>query len=156
MRGGLVLRGRWVMLAAMIAVAHAEAPDAGVGAAAFRIEGDAIPEPLGGLRGDAARGRATVIDREVGNCLICHAVPDPSQAFQGELGPPLQGVGSRLSDGQLRLRIVDQTRLNPETIMPPYHRVAGLTNVAARYRGKPALSAQEVEDVVAYLASLRE
>ena len=137
-------------------MAPVEARDPAIGAAAFRIEGDTIPEPLGGLRGDGGRGLAIVLDREVGNCLICHAVPDPSQAFQGELGPPLQGVGSRLSEGQLRLRIVDQTRLNPETIMPAYHRVEGLTNVAARYQGRPALSAQEVEDVVAYLASLRE
>jgi sulfur-oxidizing protein SoxX len=144
------------MLAAIAAWSPVEGRDPSVDIAAFRVNGDAIPEPLGGLRGDAGRGRTIVLDREVGNCLICHAVPDPSEAFQGELGPPLQGVGSRLSEGQLRLRIVDQTRLNPETIMPPYHRVEDLTNVAPRHRGKPALSAQEVEDVVAYLASLRE
>lgn len=150
------MRGGWVMLAAVVAATQVQARDAPVGVAAFRIDGDAIAEPLGGLRGDAARGLTIVIDRDVGNCVICHAVPDPSQAFQGELGPPLQGVGSRLSEGQLRLRIVDQSRFNPETIMPPYHRVEDLANVAARYRGSPALSAQEVEDVVAYLASLRE
>lgn len=144
------------VVAAVFAAATAGARDLPGGLAVFRVVADAIPEPLDGLMGDRVRGKRVVIDREVGNCLICHAIPDPSEAFQGELGPPLSGVGSRLSEGQIRLRIVDQSRLNPETIMPPYHRIAGLTNVAAQYRGRPALSAQEVEDVVVYLASLRD
>ncbi len=122
----------------------------------YEVRGDAVPEPLGGLKGDAARGRAIVLDRRSGNCLICHAFPIEREPFQGEIGPPLAGVASRLTEGQIRLRLIDQSRINPKTIMPPYYRVEGLTNVAPEYKGKPALSAQGIEDVVAYLASLTE
>ena len=121
-----------------------------------RFVGDAIPEPLTGTPGDPERGRQIVLDREVGNCLICHKVPEPNERFQGELGPDLSGVGSRLTAAQLRLRIVDQSRLNPRTLMPPYFRVDRLSSVAEQYRGKPVLTAQQVEDVVAYLQTLRE
>ncbi len=121
-----------------------------------RIAGDAIPAPLTGTPGDPERGRQIVLDREVGNCLICHKLPEPAERFQGELGPDLAGVGSRLSTGQLRLRIVDQSRLNPRTLMPPYFRIDRLAMVAEHYRGKPVLTAQQVEDVVAYLQTLRQ
>lgn len=121
-----------------------------------RFVGDAIPEPLTDTPGDPERGRQIVLDREVGNCLICHKVPEPTERFQGELGPDLSGVGSRLTVSQLRLRIVDQSRLNPRTLMPPYFRVDRLALVAKQYRGKPVLTAQQVEDVVAYLQTLRE
>lgn len=120
----------------------------------YTIVGDAIPAPLGGLAGDAARGEAVVRDRERGNCLICHQGADASEPFQGTIGPSLAGVGARLSPGQIRLRMVDGAVLNPDTVMPPYFRVEGLRDVAPAYRGKPALSAQEIEDVVAYLATL--
>lgn len=124
---------------------------------AYRIVGDAIPEPLaGGPAGDPGRGRAIVLDRNTGNCLICHHVPEPSERFMGTLAPDLAGVGTRLSTGQLRLRLVDQSIVNPLTIMPPYHRVEGLTRVPARFQGVPLLSAAQIEDVVAYLASLKE
>lgn len=122
----------------------------------YKVVEDAIRLPLGGLSGDAERGKAIVVDRREGNCLICHAFPIEDEPFQGEIGPPMAGVGSRLSEGQIRLRLVDQSRINPETIMPPYYRVMGLTNVAPEYRGKPALSAQSIEDVVAYLMSLKD
>jgi sulfur-oxidizing protein SoxX len=115
-----------------------------------------VAEALGGLKGDAARGLAVVVDRRRGNCLICHAFPIEGEPFQGEIGPPMTGVGARLSPGQIRLRLIDQSRINPETMMPPYYRVAGLTDVAPEYRGRPALTAQEIEDVVAYLAGLKE
>lgn len=121
-----------------------------------RFVGDTIPEPLTDTPGDPERGRQIVLDREVGNCLICHRVPEPAERFQGELGPDLSDVGSRLTAGQLRLRIVDQGRLNPRTLMPPYYRMDGLTLVAEQYRGKPVLTAQQVEDVIAYLQTLRE
>lgn len=121
-----------------------------------RFVGDAIPEPLTDTPGDPERGRQIVLDREVGNCLICHKVPEPTERFQGEVGPDLSGVGSRLTAGQLRLRIVDQSRLNPRTLMPPYFRVDRLALVAKQFRGKPVLTAQQVEDVVAYLQTLRE
>ena len=123
--------------------------------ASYRIVGGAIPEPLAGKIGDAARGRRIVLDRADGNCLICHKAPEPGELFQGELGPDLAGVGARLTAGELRLRLVDQSRLNPATIMPPYHRVAGLMRVAEKWRGRPVLDAQAIEDVVAYLVGLK-
>jgi sulfur-oxidizing protein SoxX len=117
---------------------------------------DAIRQPLTGARGDPARGRAIVADRQVGLCLLCHRGPFPEERFQGNLAPDLTGVGSRLSEAQLRLRIVDPARLNPSTIMPAYHRTEGLVRVAPAYRGKPVLSAGQIEDVVAFLTTLRE
>ncbi len=138
----------------------AQAPDCdhasadGSPLAAFEVRGDAVPEPLGGCAGDPDRGLAIVVDRRSGNCLICHQFPIPEQPFQGEIGPPMAGVGDRLSAGQIRLRLIDQSRLNPATLMPPYYRVEGLTNVAPEYRGRPALDAQALEDVVAYLTTL--
>jgi sulfur-oxidizing protein SoxX len=120
----------------------------------YTVVGDAIPRPLGGLAGDVRRGEALVRDRERGNCLICHQGADPSEPFQGTIGPPLAGVGLRLDAGQIRLRMVDGSTLNPQTVMPPYFRTEDLHDVAPQYRGKPALSAQEIEDVVSYLASL--
>lgn len=126
------------------------------GLAKFEIAGDAIAAPLAGLTGNAARGLTIIRDRAVGNCLICHALPLPDEKFQGQIGPPLNGVGSRLSPEQIRLRIVDQSRINPNTLMPSYYRVDGLTNVAPEYMGRPALDAQQVEDVIIYLAGLKE
>lgn len=122
----------------------------------FAVTGDAIEAPLAGLTGDRARGEAIVKNRETANCLICHTIPDARERFMGDIGPPLQGVGARLSRGQIRLRLVDPTQVNPQAIMPPYHRVEGLVNVDSRYRGLPVLGAQEIEDVVAYLAALEE
>lgn len=121
----------------------------------YRVVADAIPEPLGGLVGEAARGAALVKDRERGNCLICHHGEDAAEPFQGMIGPPLIGVGLRLSAGQIRLRLVDMSRLDPRTVMPPYYRTENLSDVAEAYRGQPALTAQEIEDVVSYLATLR-
>jgi L-cysteine S-thiosulfotransferase len=120
------------------------------------ILGDEIPVSLTGSRGDAARGRAIVVSRQTGLCLLCHSGPFPEQRFQGTIGPDLAGAGSRWTEGQLRLRIVDASRFNADTIMPPYYRVEGLTRVAAPWRGKPVLSADEIEDVVAFLTTLRE
>jgi sulfur-oxidizing protein SoxX len=121
----------------------------------YRVVGDAIPESLTGARGDAARGRAIVIKRE-STCLLCHSGPFPEERFQGDLSPPLNGTGSRWSEGELRLRMVDATRLNPATIMPSFYRVDGLSRVAPNWRGKPILSAEQIEDVVAYLSTLRD
>lgn len=141
---------------AWVSLAVASGGEAGAQAiAAYRIVGDAIAEPLLGLAGDAARGRATAFDPERGNCTICHPVPGGDPRGQGTVGPPLAGVGARLSVGQLRLRLVDGTRINPDTIMPPYHRVEGLVRVGREWNGKPVLTAQEIEDIVAFLATLR-
>jgi sulfur-oxidizing protein SoxX len=121
----------------------------------FVVVGDGIPAPLAPGPADGARGRALIVARDAANCVLCHAVPDSAVRFAGDLGPSLQGVGARLSPAQLRLRVVDNLRLNPASIMPSYYRVDGLARVAAAYRGKPILSATEIEDVVAYLATLR-
>lgn len=140
---------------ALLALLLAALPAAGR-VAPFTVAEDAIAAPLDGLEGNAARGEAVVKNRETANCLICHSIPDPNEAFMGEIGPPLAGVGSRLTPGQIRLRVVDPTRVNPAAIMPAYHRADGLVNVDARWRGLPVLSAQEIEDVVAWLATLKE
>ena len=87
---------------------------------------------------------------------MCHAGPFPEQRFQGDIAPNLAGAGSRWSEGQLRLRLVDATRLNPDTSMPSYYRVDGLNRVAPAFRDKPVLDAAQIEDVTAYLATLRD
>ena len=117
---------------------------------------DAIPKSLTGARGDPARGRAIVVSRQVGLCLLCHSGPFPEERFQGNLAPDLAGAGKRASEGQLRLRIVDSSRINPTTIMPAYHRTEGLVRVAPALRGKPILSAEQIEDVVAFLMTLKD
>jgi sulfur-oxidizing protein SoxX len=121
----------------------------------YRIINAAIPEPLTDLPGEAERGRRVVQDRDGGDCLICHAMPLPQRQFHGTIGPPLDDVGSRYSAGVLRLRLVDPKAVNPHTIMPAYHRVEGFHRVHERYGGKPILTAQQIEDVVAYLLTLQ-
>ena len=116
---------------------------------------DSLPSSLSGAAGDAARGRNIVLDRHVGLCLLCHSGPFPEQSFQGDLAPSLAGVGARLSEGQIRLRIVDASRVNPKTIMPAYFRTEGLTRVTPSQRGKTVLTAQQIEDVVAFLVTLK-
>jgi len=123
---------------------------------AYTRIGDAIQMPLGGRHGDGARGKTIVLDRTLGNCLICHRVPVASEPFQGNLGPDLSGVGARLGPEQIRLRVVDQSLVNPDTVMPPYYRVHDLTRVDPAFAGKPILDAQQVEDVVAWLSGLKE
>ncbi len=122
----------------------------------YMIVGDAIPVSLTGAAGDPERGRTIVVNRQVGLCLLCHSGPFPEQKFQGTLAPDLTGAGSRSTAGQLRLRLVDASKLNPETIMPPYYRVDGLNRVPTSFAGKPILTAEQIEDVVAYLMTLRE
>ena len=123
--------------------------------AAFAVVADGIPDAIAGLSGDASRGRALIVARDPANCVLCHAVSDPGVPFFGNLAPSLDGVGRRRSIAQLRLRVVDYLRLDPATVMPSYYRVEGLAAVAGAYRGKPILDAGQVEDVVAYLATLR-
>ncbi|WP_368744935.1 sulfur oxidation c-type cytochrome SoxX, partial [Desertibaculum subflavum] len=123
---------------------------------AVTVVGDAIPAPLAAGLGDPARGRAIVASRQRGLCLLCHTGPFPEERFQGNLAPDLAGAGTRWNAGQLRLRLVDPRRLNPDTIMPSYYRVDSLTRVGSAWAGKPALSAAEIEDVIAFLSTLRE
>src|SRR5437762_13092917 len=116
---------------------------------------DAIPASRTGAKGDPARGRAIVASRQVGLCLLCHSGPFPEERFQGTLAPDLTSVGARYSEGQIRQRIVDSRKVNPQTIMPAYYESEGFARVAPASRGKPILSAEQIEDVVAYLATLR-
>ncbi len=116
---------------------------------------DAIATPLTSTPGDATRGRQIVISREGGHCILCHHVPADEVKVFGNVAPALDGVGKRLSAAQIRQRVVDITAVNPDAVMPVFHRTTGLNRVAAEYRDKPVLSAQQVEDVAAYLASLK-
>jgi L-cysteine S-thiosulfotransferase len=148
---GLLAVGAGCAIAAFTGWAVAE-----VGLKPYIVVGDAIPDSLTGAKGNPERGRAIVGNRQVGFCLLCHTGPFPQDKFQGTLAPDLTGAGSRATEGQLRLRIVDASRLNSRTIMPPYYRVTGLVRVAPAFQGRPVLSAEQVEDVVAYLAMLRD
>jgi sulfur-oxidizing protein SoxX len=143
--------------AAVLVVASAHAQEkANVPLRPYTVVGDAIPASLTGAKGDPEHGREIVVNRQVGLCLLCHSGPFPEERFQGTLAPDLKGSGSRASEGQLRLRIVDASRLKADTIMPPYYRVGGLTRVAPAFQGKPILTAEQIEDVVAYLMTLRD
>jgi sulfur-oxidizing protein SoxX len=123
---------------------------------AWRVDNFAIEEPIGGRHGDAERGRAIAGDGSRGNCLACHQLPIPEEPYFGNIGPPLTGIGARQSVGMLRLHVVDQSRFNPETVMPGYYRPPQqLHRVAPGLEGRTWLNAQEIEDVVAYLASLK-
>jgi len=141
---------------AIVVTALADLAGAETGLRPYTVVADAIPASLTGAKGAPERGRAIVVNRQVGLCLLCHSGPFPDERFQGTLAPDLKGAGARSSEGQLRLRIVDSSRLNPDSIMPPYYRVDRLTRVAAAFRGKPVLTAEQIEDVVAYLATMRE
>lgn len=120
------------------------------------VDGNSIPDSLTGKSGDPVKGRALAIDRKKGNCLACHALPVPEQPYHGEVGPDLNGIASRLSEGEIRLRIVNPKYANPNTIMPAFYRTEGLHRVAKKFQGKPMLTASQVEDVVAYLKTLKE
>ena len=119
------------------------------------LAADAVTQPLTATKGDAARGRGIVADRQVGMCLLCHRGPFAEERMQGTVGPDLTGVGARLSAGEIRLRIVDAARVNPNTVMPAYFRTEALTRVAPAYQGRTILTAQQIEDVVAFLVTLR-
>ena len=137
---------RWILASAALFASAAAAQDA---------TSDELRDSLTGAKGDAARGRAIVANRQVGLCLLCHSGPIPEERFQGDLAPDLKGAGKRWNEGQLRKRIVDSRKLNPSTIMPSYNRIEGLSRVAPAFRGKPLLSAEQIEDVVAYLGTLQ-
>lgn len=128
---------------------------AAVSVAAFTTVGDGVPQPLTATPGDAVRGRAIVVNRQQGLCLLCHSGPFPEVREQGNLATSLAGAGSRHSAAQLRLRIADARALDPQGLMPSLHRADGLQRVAPAWQGRPVLSAQQVEDVVAFLQTLR-
>jgi sulfur-oxidizing protein SoxX len=117
--------------------------------------GDAVQTALSSSPGDPVKGRAIVTSRQTGLCILCHAGPFPEERFQGNLAPDIGASAGRLSEAQLRARIVDASRFNPGTIMPSYYHAVGLNRVAPKFEGQPILSGQEIEDVVAFLVSLR-
>lgn len=120
-----------------------------------QIVDDAIPDPLVPGVGDPNAGRSIFVDREGGHCVLCHVIDGLDAEFQGNVGPDLSAVGARLTAGQIRLRIADIERVAPGTIMPAYYRKQGLHQVAPQYKGKPVLSAHEIEHLVAYLSGLK-
>ena len=145
------MAGIWLAAAALVLPGAAGAQ----ALRAYVVSGDAIAEPLTGMPGNATRGRALILER-TSTCILCHSGPFPEAKFQGDLAPSLAGAGHRWSEGQLRLRLVDASRLNPATIMPSYYRVDGLDRVGRNWQEKPILSAEQIEDIVAYLATLRD
>lgn len=141
-----------LMSVALCASVRAQAPEP---LARFEVVGDAIPLALTSTPGDATRGRAIVTNKQLGLCLLCHTGLFAEEPFQGNIAPDLGGVGARLTEGQLRLRLVDGRRINAQSIMPAYHRTDGLVRVGPAWQGKPLLAAQQVEDVVAFMLTLR-
>ena len=139
---------------AAVLIVTAVAPAASTQLNPYRVRGDTIEASLTGRAGNPDRGRALVADRQRSLCLLCHTGPFPDTHMQGTLAPDLRGAGSRLSAGQLRLRLVDMKRVNPAAIMPSYYRIDGLTRVAEAWSDKPVLTASEIEDIVAYLQAL--
>ncbi len=150
----MVLRLAALLLAVLVGVFAGPAPLPAQAPRPAAVVGGAIPAPLVDAPGDAARGQAIAVDRARGNCLACHALPVP-EPLQGNVGPDLGGAASRLSEGELRLRVVDPKTVNAETAMPAYYRVDGLFRVRQDMVGRPILAAQEIEDVVAYLRTLK-
>ena len=117
---------------------------------------DAIEEPFTSVPGDAVRGRSIVTNRQLGLCLLCHSGPFPEERFQGNIAPSLEGTGARCTEGQLRLRVAEARRINPASIMPSYLQTGGGHRVGSAWQGKPILQAQQIEDVVAFLRTLRQ
>jgi sulfur-oxidizing protein SoxX len=138
--------------ATLLAASSYAGEDAGI----YVVTGDAIMQPLAGAKGDPARGAALMSDRHRSLCTLCHSGPFPDPHLHGALAPDLAGVGARFSEGQIRLRVVDMRRLAPDTIMPSYYRIAEDEGIAAGWRGKPILAGGDIEDIVAYLATLKE
>ncbi|GGF73821.1 sulfur oxidation c-type cytochrome SoxX [Azorhizobium oxalatiphilum] len=144
---------RFVLLTALLLAGPSF--DAQAVATSYEIEGDAIAEPLTGHEGDAERGAALVADRTLSLCVLCHSGLVAPVHMQGNLAPSLAGIGGRLTPGQIRLRVVDMKRLNPDSLMPVYGGVAPGARVAGPWQGKAILTADEIEDIVAYLVSLK-
>ena len=117
----------------------------------------AIPAPLSGAPGDPKAGEKVVIERHLGNCLSCHEIGAlKAEPFHGEVGPPLDGVAGRWDAATLRMIVVDAKKVfGEDTVMPAFYRIDGLNRVRPEFAGRPVLSAQQVEDVVAYLATLK-
>jgi sulfur-oxidizing protein SoxX len=150
---------KWILLTLCASASVASATPVASSIRPYQVEGDVIAKSLTGQIGDAARGAELIQQRHKSLCVLCHSGPFPDPPLQGTLAPDLTGVGSRLSAGQLRLRIVDMKRLNPDSIMPAYYLALGsnaTTRVARSWSDKPILTAEEIEDLVAYLQTLQQ
>ena len=144
-----------VAAAGLVAASPLHAQPA-TGLPALAVEGDAIATPLADAPGDPSRGRAIIVNRQLGLCLLCHSGPFQEERSQGTLAPSLAGAGRRWTDGQLRLRVADARRLNPATVMPSYYRIDGMVRVGTAWQGRPVLTGPQIEDVVAFLRTLRD
>ncbi len=149
------MRRQLITLTALLLAGTGVALAGADGVVNYTVSNYSIETPLGGLKGDVAKGREIVIHRKKGNCLACHRMPISEQADHGNAGPSLEGVASRMNVAQLRLRVVDPKQINPNTMMPAFHKTEGLHRVMKKFAGKPILTAQEVEHVVAYLTTLK-
>lgn len=150
---------KWLLLTLCASASVAFADPRAARLRSYTVEGDAIAASLTGQAGDAARGAVLIQQRQKSLCVLCHSGPFPEPHLQGTIAPSLAGIGARLSAGQLRLRVVDMKRLNPDSVMPTYYAAVanrGDSRVAASWRDKPILTAEEIEDLVAYLQTLRE
>ena len=145
------LLGATVIIAASVGMTFAASAET----VAYKIVDDGIPKSLTGKSGDAKAGRKVAYNRKTGNCLACHKLPIPEQQFHGEVGPDLKGVASRYSEAEIRLRVVDSKKMNSDTIMPAFYRDSGFTRLQKKWVGKSILKAQEVEDLLAYLMTLK-
>lgn len=142
-------------LAALAVVGVTSTAPAGQMATYKVVNNEEITESLAGKPGDPAKGYEVAINRKLGNCLACHVMPAPEQPFHGAVGPDLTGVGGRLSEGRLRLQVVNAKHFNPDTIMPAFYKADGFNRVMKKFEGKSVLTAEQVEDVVAYLTTLK-
>lgn len=144
------------IFAAVVLSGLASAAVAREAAAAYDVRGDAIPASLTGRAGDPAKGADLMSDRQRSLCVLCHSGPFSDPHMQGNIAPSLAGIGGRLSAGQIRLRVVNMKALNKDSLMPVYLGAADRSDIAEAWRGRPILQATEIEDVVAYLVTLRE
>ena len=149
------MTGRWALVFAALSLVTVAMPIFCAPLATFEVVDGGIPVALTNVSGDAAKGRAFVSNRQIGMCLLCHQAPISEDRFQGDISTNLAGVGARWTVPQLRLRVVNSRHINPASVMPAYYRTDGLERVTASARDKPILDAQQIEDVVAWLASLK-
>lgn len=124
----------------------------------------AVAESLTGVPGDAEKGRKIASTKSMGNCITCHQVSALSKVqWHGEIGPSLDGVGSRWSEDELRGIVANAKKMFPGSMMPSFYKVDGFIRPGEGYTGKaakppiePVLTAQQIEDVVAFLMTLKE
>jgi len=119
---------------------------------------NAVEQSLTGKPGDPVAGSKVFANRKLGNCLACHANADQNdQPFHGEVGPELNGVADRWSEQELRAIVINsKVAFGNQTIMPSFYRQKNGARTMEKFEGKTILSAEQVEDVVAYLLTLKE